>query len=442
MPRPFGGSASYRAVLALPHAPGLFAAAMLARLSYGVLSLPLLLSLRQATGSYAVAGTATGLFGLAVALLAPLRGRLVDRRPGSLMLLASGYAMLLALIAGTGVVGAAPWVAVILAIAAGTVPPPVGPLMRTLWGVLAADEAQRQAALSLDTAAESTVFALGPVLGGALIVMGSPPVALAACAALVLLGFAAFAAALRRSSVRLPGGAAEAASEQQSRWNPLRVRGFAALLVVACCTGCTLAVEELAAIAAWGAGATGALMALVSVGGVLGGLLYGKRQWRAAPGRRLAALAAAGTACFALPALVPAVPAAALALLLGGACIDTQLITSYLLVDGLVPAGSRTEAGSWLNSAFNLGVAAGAGCAGVLVDRAGAGAGFLAAALVAGGAAVAAVLVAYDLGRAPAPGGPAPAARGPVHPAVTDGTSGRDHGDLADAEILERSGNC
>ena len=60
MSRPVRGGASYRAVLALPHARSLFAAAMLARLSYGLLSLPLLLTLRQSTGSYAVAGTGAG----------------------------------------------------------------------------------------------------------------------------------------------------------------------------------------------------------------------------------------------------------------------------------------------------------------------------------------------------------------------------------------------
>ena len=64
MSRPSQGGASYRAVLALPRARSLFAAAMLARLSYGFAPLPLLLALKQGTHSYAVAGLASGLFGL------------------------------------------------------------------------------------------------------------------------------------------------------------------------------------------------------------------------------------------------------------------------------------------------------------------------------------------------------------------------------------------
>ncbi|MFF2519780.1 hypothetical protein [Streptomyces sp. NPDC058086] len=109
MSRPSKGGASYRAVLALPHARKLFAAAMLARLSYGLLGLPLLLTLKQATHSYAVAGTASGLFGLVTALLGPARARLVTRRPRALMALAGAYSGLLAAIAVVGAAGAAPW---------------------------------------------------------------------------------------------------------------------------------------------------------------------------------------------------------------------------------------------------------------------------------------------------------------------------------------------
>jgi predicted MFS family arabinose efflux permease len=421
MSRPIRGSASYRAVLTLPHARGLFATAMLARLSYGLLPLPLLLSLKQGTGSYAVAGTATGLFGLFSALLGPMRARLVERRPRALMVLAACYAALLATIATASTVGLAPWLAMALALAVGVFPPPVGPLMRTLWGSLAAHEAQRQSALSLDTVSESTVFALGPFIAGVLITAGSAPLALAACAGLAVVGFSAFAAALRRVPGRLRS-AADAISAPRSAWGPLRIPGFAALLLVVFGCGCALAVEEIAAVCAWGAGVTGSLLALCSVGGVLGGLVYGRRTWRASPGRRLVALGVAGAACYALPALVTAVPSAAVALVCAGACGDALLITSYLLVDALAAQGSRTEAGAWVNTAYNLGVALGSGFAGLIVDRRGPGAVFAAAAAVAGVGALAAVA----------------RERRAVHSSPAGASSRAHGGDLAEAEILER----
>ncbi|TKA10720.1 MFS transporter [Actinacidiphila oryziradicis] len=385
MSRPDRGSASYRAVLALPRARGLFAAAMLARLSYGMLSLPLLLSLRQGTGSYAVAGTATGLFGLAAALLGPFRARLVEGRHAALMILSVCYTLLLASVAAGCALRIPALPTVGLAVLAGMFPPPVGPLMRTLWGELTVDEEQRQRALSLDTAAESTVFALGPVFGAFLITFSAAPMALGVCAVLVITGFSAFAAALGRS----PAGAHRAAARTpipRTALGPLRAAGFVPLLLVVLGTGCALSLDEIAVVAAWGAGVAGPVMALFSVGGVLGGLAYGRRQWRATPGRRLLALAAFSSGCYALPALLYAVPGAGVALLLAGACTDALLITSYLLVDTLVPGGSRTEAGAWVNTAYNLGTALGAGGAGLLIDRPGPVAVFAAAAVPLGAA--------------------------------------------------------
>ncbi|MFF4653517.1 MFS transporter [Streptomyces sp. NPDC001380] len=199
MPRPDGGSASYRAVLALPHARRLFAAALLARLGYGLTGLPLLLALREGTNSYAAAGTATGLYGLAAALLGPARARLVRRRRSALVLLAVGHALSLAALAAACAVGVADLSAVGLAVLAGLCPPPVGPLMRALWSGLTPDGVQRQCALSLDTVAESAVFAVGPVLGGSLAAASSAPAVLAGCGLLLLTGSGLLAAALRRA---------------------------------------------------------------------------------------------------------------------------------------------------------------------------------------------------------------------------------------------------
>lgn len=425
MPRPSRGSASYRAVLALPHARSLFTASMLARLGYGLLGLPLLLSIHAGTGSYAVAGTASGLCGLVGAVAGPTRARLVERRPGALLPLAACYTALLALIALAGAVGVAPWPAVALAAAAGAVSPPVGPLARTRWGVLTADQAQRQCALSLDTVGESTAFAVGPALGGGLIAAASAPVALAVCAGLTAVGFTALAAVLRRA----PAPARPTAEPRAGgAWSPPRVPGFTAALAAVAASACALATAEIGAVATWGAAATGWLLALCSVGGVVGGLVYGRRGWSLALGRRLTLLAAAGAGCYALPALAPLLPVAAPALLAAGAFGDTLLVTSYLLVDERVPEGVRTEAGAWVNTGYNLGSALGSGAAGTLLDAAGHRAVLLAAAAVAGAGALGAVT----------------SGRGTRHssPAVpSDARSGADDGDLADAQVLDRPGN-
>ncbi|MEW1911831.1 MFS transporter [Kitasatospora sp. NPDC085895] len=379
MSRSSRGSVGYRAVLSLPHARAPFAAALLARLSYGVLPLPLLLALRDGTGSFAAAGAAAGVFGLLSALLGPVRARLVSRRPAALMALTCCYTLLLFALAAGSAVGLPSWAALLLAAAAGVFPPPVGPLMRTVWGELADGEEQRRCALSLDTVAESTIFACGPVLGGLLAAHTTAARALAVCALLASAGFAAFARALRGRPTALPEPAAGG-----TVLGPLRAPGFAPLLAVVCAVAAALAVDELVVVAAWGAGAAGPLLALFSVGGAVGGLVYGRLAWRAAPGRRLLLLAAAATACYGLPAVLFAPPGAAFGLFLAGACTDALLVTGYLLVEDLVPAGARTEAGAWVNTAYNLGGALGSAAGGLLADRAAPAAAFTAAAVLLG----------------------------------------------------------
>ncbi|MFI1198580.1 MFS transporter [Streptomyces sp. NPDC020883] len=362
---------SYRTVLTLPHARNLFAAAMLARLCYGLLSLPLLLALREGTDSYAVAGATTGLFGLVAALLGPVRARLVERHHVALMIMAVCYALLLSALAAACAARVPALLTASLAVLAGACTPPVGPLMRTLWGRLTTDEAQHQCALSLDTAGESTVFALGPVLGGLLVAASSAPAVLMVCAALVITGFGLLATGLRRSpaGVRVGSPAARARS-------PLRAVGFAPLLLLVLAVAAALSLFEVAVLAAWGTLVAGVLTTLFSVGGVLGGLVYGRRHWRGALAHRPLILAASCTVCYALPALVCSAPAAGVALLLAGACTDVLLITAYQRVDRLVPEGSRTEAGAWINTAYNLGAAMGTAVGGALVDHSGSPAAF------------------------------------------------------------------
>src|SRR5438105_3214632 len=126
-------TASYRGVLSLPHARAPFAAALVARLCYGLQGLPLVITLRDSTGSYAVAGVAASAFGLAVALLGPARARLIARHHRAFIALASGYAITLTAVAVASMLRL-PAVAIGLAVLAGLCPPPVGPVMRALWG--------------------------------------------------------------------------------------------------------------------------------------------------------------------------------------------------------------------------------------------------------------------------------------------------------------------
>jgi hypothetical protein len=54
-----------------------------------------------------------------------------------------------------------------------------------------------------------------------------------------------------------------------------------------------------------------------------------------------------------------------------GLFLARSLITGYIIADGIVPANSRTEASTWINTAVNVGASSlAAGVAGVIIDGA------------------------------------------------------------------------
>ncbi|GGJ79010.1 hypothetical protein GCM10011583_08190 [Streptomyces camponoticapitis] len=175
---------SYAAVLRTPHALSTFAAALLGRLSYPMVSLSLVLAVKDASGSFAVAGGTLALFGASGVALSPVRAALVDRYGprGGLVPMAVLYAALLTVLAlvtrdsagpggsgGAGTVGTGAVPGVLLGVpaaCAGACTPPLGPTMRTLWSQLLPDRRMLRRAYSLDGVAEELLLVVGPCSSG------------------------------------------------------------------------------------------------------------------------------------------------------------------------------------------------------------------------------------------------------------------------------------
>lgn len=359
MPRP-SRAVGYAAVLRHHGAPRVFAAATLARLSYGMVSLTLLLAVSEVTDSYAVAGTCVGAYAFA-GLLMPLKSRLVDRhgqRAVLLPLLSATFAVSLlavAVVAGAGVRAGTPYL--LLCATAGFGAPPLGPAMRALWAVLAPEPAARQRAYSLDAVVEDLVFTVGPLAVAVLALAASAPVATAVTGALNLGGTLAMVGS---PAARRHGVPADSASGRRRR-GPLRHRGVAPLVALMTVAGLGGGPLELALVARTQdigrPASAGALIAALSAGGALGGLAWGRfgssRRVRAA----LAATLLACTATTAATAPVESVVALGCLTFLAGAAAAPLLITAYLAVDNLVPPDQRREASTWVGTASNLGVA-------------------------------------------------------------------------------------
>ncbi|MFF0740598.1 MFS transporter [Streptomyces sp. NPDC004111] len=355
-----------RRLLLQPYVARLLVGTLVGRLPTGMAPVAILLLATGQGSTLAQGGLLCALYGLAAALGQPLLGRIIDRRGQSLVtvlavLVTTAGLLVLPLTDAT----AQPAYAVTAVLLAGASTPPLEAGLRALWPVVLPDPVQRRAALALDTGSQGLVFIAGPPLVAVLSATTGPAVALAATAGLGLLG--ALLVVTSAPSRRWKPAAAPATT---GLLGPLRDPGLRWLLVALTGTG-----AALGALTVWAvtqadrtgiALLSGAIPAALSVGSLLGGLLYGRRTW---PGSLRAQLtvSAASFAMAWLPLTFAAGPwAAGAAPVLPGLFLTVTITTAFLAVETLAPAGTLTEAYAWLIAAVGVGQAAGTALAGNL----------------------------------------------------------------------------
>ncbi|MFF4155273.1 MFS transporter [Streptomyces sp. NPDC001651] len=363
--------ASYAHVLRLPHARTTFAAALLGRLSYGIVPLSVMLAVTRAHGSYTVAGAVMALFSATSVFLSPARAALIDRHGPrrALLPMTAAYAGLLGLL--TALVrppdAASPLVLGVVAAAAGTCTPPLGPAMRAVWSRIAPDPDLLRRAYSLDAVAEELLFVSGPLMVGALVAVASPAAGIAAGAVLITAGAAGFVMSPVVRAVRPEPAAATHRDGARGRV----LRAIRRPVLAALGVGLALGAADLLVVAfaeehgPGGAGAAWPLAAL-SAGSAVGGLLHGAVSWRTPAGVRLPLLTAGLGLAVLLAGLATGLGTLTAVMAAAGFFVSPALTTAYLLADESAPSGARVRAGAWVNTAVNAGSTAGTAAAGVL----------------------------------------------------------------------------
>lgn len=362
----------YGGVLASPGSRTALLASVLGRTSLGMTGLAVLLLVRAATGSYAWAGAVSAAYAIAFALVSPTRARSADRvGPGPVLrrigvLHPLGFVALVAAAA----VDAPAWVLAGAAALVGATVPPLGSVMRALWGELV-EPGQLRTAFSLDAVVMEMCFVIGPLLVAVTVALLSPSAAVLASGAL------ASAGALWLSAN--PAIRAVVPHEDRStrRAGPLVSRVVRACLTNALCIGLgfgTIEVGVLAFVEEAGRGreSAGVVLAVWAAGSMLGGLVYGALHLPSPPGRQLPVLVVVvGSAAF-LPVLAPGVVVLAALLFVCGSTIAPLSACNSLILSGAAPPGTLTEAFAWNGTMIFGGAAAGTAVAGVLVERGGA----------------------------------------------------------------------
>jgi MFS family permease len=371
--------ANYQRVLAVPGWCRLAASALLARLPQGMAPLAILLLVRAATRSYAVAGVAVGAYALANAGCAPLQGRLVDRFGRVAVLVPSALAQAASLLALTlsARVQVAGAVLVVLSAFAGAFAPPVAPAVRAVLRDVFHDPGLLDSAYALDSVLQEVAWISGPLVVALVIAVTSPSGAVVLIGGLYIVGTCLFVRSplARAGDRRMPDQRASALASPQLR----------ALLAPVALTGVGFGAIEVGlpalALHAGSRPASGLLLALWSLGSLAGGVWYGARVWHSPLASRYRLVLALAIVLDAPLIIARSIPAGVVCSLLAGATIAPMFSCQYALVSRTVTKGSETEAFTWVSAALIGGVAIGSALAGATVGPAGVSGPFLLALL-------------------------------------------------------------
>ncbi|MEU7426548.1 MFS transporter [Streptomyces sp. NPDC040750] len=358
----------YLEILRARYALRLLTGTLVGRLPNATAAIALVLFVRAEGGTYSLAGALAAVYGVANAVGQPVLGRLVDlygqprvQLPASVL---AALAMTVFAVSGTDPLPLA-YAAVA---AAGLFTPPLEGGLRALWPSVLRREEQVHTAYAMDAVAQEIMFTVGPLL-----------VTLCAAvwderAALLVLNLLGVLGAL--SVVLSPPSRAWRSAPREAHWlGALRSPGLLALLAAFLFVGIALGSITVASVSyADGHGGDavyGWLMAGLGLGALAGGTVYGARRWEGVPERRLRVLVALLAVCYLPLTLVPGVVAMVALSVVSGVFLAPCIACAFIIVDRHAPAGTVTEAFSWLVTTFTVGASVGTGLAGPVVQAGG-----------------------------------------------------------------------
>ena len=354
----------------------------------GMFGLGILLLARDATGSLAEAGRILGAFSLASAFGSVAQGRLMDRLGQGVVLrtVAALHVPAVIVLVLAAHEHAAAWLLAVIAVCGGSTVPQLPAPMRSLWSMLADSDEQRETAYAMVAIAFEISVVTAPAIVALIVAVASPTVAVLIAASLG--ASAAFAFSLTPASRRWRG------TRHEIGWlGPLSAPGMRTVCGVLLMFGIAFGVVQVAVPAftldRGSASAGGVLLACLSLGSLIGGLVYGSRNWPGTLPPRLAGVMislGAGYALLSLPS--DYLPLAVLLVIAGTLLAPASVICSTLL-DDVAPGGTVTEAYAVMVTGIVAGIAAGQALGGSIVESAS----YDAAVLVAGGIAACGAIV-------------------------------------------------
>jgi MFS family permease len=360
----------YSELFRTPHTRSLAAVVWVASLPSGLYTVTLLLLIGEYTGSLAYAGLVAGAFGAGMALGGPPQGRLIDRY-GPRAVLAIGaavhtlsLAVLLAAVVPDGSTGAVPAAASFLA---GAALPRVASVGRSTWpSILSSRPQLLGTAYAVDAFSIEALYIVGPLIASVFAAFGATAYLLGGAALTIPFGTAAFLALqpIRRWSLT---------SHRRGLFGrPLTSPGVRLLLVSSFAIGIFFGAVEVALLsfaADRGHASSGAILITgLSIGSASAAFAYGavSSRWPVRDVYRALFSVAPFAACVLLAGW--SIPSMFVLALPAGALLAPLFATEAQIMSEVAPAGTTTEAFTWMGSAIFAGISTGTIGAGYVVE--------------------------------------------------------------------------
>lgn len=382
--------AGYRELLRTRGVARIIAAQLTARFPNGMTSLAILLHVEQQTGSYGAAGLVLAAASIGQATAGPVTSRWMGiwgmRRVLTLTTAVCAAAIVVLALAPLNIVGY-----MIFGLIAGLSTPPVQSAVRTIYPKIV-NSRQLTPLFSLDASLQEIIWILAPVVITLVATQVGTVPALLLIVVFLVGGGTWFILSPELGRVRIP----------RSRRGFGRVLGKPVVLL-ATVIGFLLiggaSAVEAAVVATFGHGGleAGLVLAVFSVGSLIGGLAFGHipmGPWAMA--RRLTVVAVGlVVASFFVSDITPATPWwVSACLLVAGAGVAPALAVMFAMTSASVKFSETAEAYGWIGTGQLIGAALGSAVAGFLIDGVGpAGAYAAAAAFAILGALVATAFV-------------------------------------------------
>jgi len=360
----------YAALLRVPGGPAFSAASFVARLPISMLGIAIVLMVASSTGRYGLAGGVSATFALAGALVQPRLSRTIDRFGQTKALPPQVVASSLAIggLIWLSSAHAPSWALFVLAAVGGAAYPNIGALVRARWSKVLAGRPELRTAYSLESILDEVIFVFGPPFVTLLAARVGAGPALLSTVAFLSVGSVWLLA--QRGTEPEPAGAPHADGPSAFSLPGLRV-----VTLVMTMLGGVFGSVEVVTVGFAGQrhepAVAGLVLALYAGGSMCAGVVYGARPPQIPLRRQLLLLSIAVPFTVVAFPFVHSTPLLAVLAFLAGLVVSPTLISSFQLVETIVPGAQLTEGLTWATTGITLGVSLSAAVSGRLVDALG-----------------------------------------------------------------------